>query len=455
MALEQEPEVLLAQKLAANERTVRTKAFKKLRKYVRSRSQVPGGGFTEEELLKVWKGLFYCLWMQDKPLLQEELSEQISGLLHSFQNTNTQLLYVETFLQTVKREWNGIDRLRMDKFFQLVRFVFRQVFETLKRNDWEESLCGRVLQLISAQLLDGSAPSGLLLHVLDLYLTELGLVGAEQLTADQNLSFIEPFCRTAAKTKDRVLLQAICSSVFGQIVEQAPFAVVDLLKELKTQQGEEPDSGQASEGEESPQSSAPSNSKVKTPKDKKTSSLKASKKEKLDEDEEEDDKLLDDDLDLADDEDVGPVLQFNFGAVADRLFQLASKTNTATHNRTKLYKLVKTFRDLSEGVFPQDEGPEAVSTDEDDDEFRSRRKRKKKQRRGEEAEDTPPKRKKEEAAEEGRFRVHFLSEFISSQASFLQRKGSSHFTVKGKESDVWTKKITRQQSSGSRTAAPS
>lgn len=28
------------------------------------------GGFTNDELLKLWKGLFYCLWMQDKPLLQ-------------------------------------------------------------------------------------------------------------------------------------------------------------------------------------------------------------------------------------------------------------------------------------------------------------------------------------------------------------------------------------------------
>lgn len=47
-----------------------------------SEKQVPGssepidccscdsGGFTPVELLKIWKGLFYCLWMQDKPLQQ-------------------------------------------------------------------------------------------------------------------------------------------------------------------------------------------------------------------------------------------------------------------------------------------------------------------------------------------------------------------------------------------------
>lgn len=28
------------------------------------------GGFTPDELLKIWKGLFYCMWMQDKPLQQ-------------------------------------------------------------------------------------------------------------------------------------------------------------------------------------------------------------------------------------------------------------------------------------------------------------------------------------------------------------------------------------------------
>lgn len=30
----------------------------------------PVGGFSQEELLKIWKGLFYCMWVQDEPLLQ-------------------------------------------------------------------------------------------------------------------------------------------------------------------------------------------------------------------------------------------------------------------------------------------------------------------------------------------------------------------------------------------------
>ena len=28
------------------------------------------GGLSEDDLMKIWKGLHYCMWMQDKPLIQ-------------------------------------------------------------------------------------------------------------------------------------------------------------------------------------------------------------------------------------------------------------------------------------------------------------------------------------------------------------------------------------------------
>uniref|UniRef100_A0A3B5LNI1 Ribosomal RNA processing 1 n=1 Tax=Xiphophorus couchianus TaxID=32473 RepID=A0A3B5LNI1_9TELE len=179
MAAVQEPEVQLAQRLASNEKAVRIKAMKKLRKYISARSLRASGGFTGDELLKLWKGLFYCLWMQDKALLQEELSNQISTLIHNFHDLDKQLMYLESFLQTMKREWTGIDRLRMDKFYQLVRFVFRQSFDVLRRRNWESSAVGKFLELLKCHLLqnDSETPSGLLLHILDLYMTELAAVG--------------------------------------------------------------------------------------------------------------------------------------------------------------------------------------------------------------------------------------------------------------------------------------
>lgn len=46
---------------------------------------------------------------------------------------------MQTFLQTFKREWTGIDRLRMDKFFQV---------------------SGRSFPALSAAVVDGADPNG-------------------------------------------------------------------------------------------------------------------------------------------------------------------------------------------------------------------------------------------------------------------------------------------------------
>ncbi|XP_038150071.1 ribosomal RNA processing protein 1 homolog A-like [Cyprinodon tularosa] len=369
----QQPELQLAQRLASNEKSTRSKAMKKLRKYINVRSQKVGGAFTAEELLKLWKGLFYCLWMQDKPLLQEELSHQISKLIHSFHDIDRQLMYLKSFLQTLEREWTGIDRLRMDKFYQLVRFMFRQTFEILKRSNWESSSIGKFLELLKSDLLqkENEVPSGLLLHIMDLYMTELAAVGAAELTAEQNLTFIEPFCRKAAKTKNQTLFSAICKSFFSTIIDQAPFAVEDLMKEVKAARMSESDSGQESEDDddELEEDDRPV---------RKNRAGQLDDENDLEVEEESEDELLhqlESDSELPD-EDIGPVLQFNYSDLADELFKLARRKSTPGHNRQKLYKIIKVLRDLSQGTFPQDEYPEEVSTDEDDDMFGSRKRMK-------------------------------------------------------------------------------
>nr|XP_019955259.1 PREDICTED: ribosomal RNA processing protein 1 homolog B-like isoform X1 [Paralichthys olivaceus] len=399
MASVQDPEVQFAQKLASNEKPVRTKAIKKLRKYINVRSQKATDGFTDDELLKLWKGLFYCLWMQDKPLLQEDLSNQISTLIHSFHHIDGQFLYLESFLQTFKREWTGIDRLRMDKFFQLVRFMFKQTFEMLKRKNWESSVVGRFLELLTAQLLQGgsAAPSGLQFHILDLYMTELAAVGSSELTANQNLMFIEPFCKTAAKTKDRTLFRAICNSIFSSIIDQAPFAIEELMQEVKA--AEDCESGPASEGDNKEQIKE----KMSKPLCKKWKSKKINGSKSYPE-EDVDDELLyseDSDTELPCDGDIGPVLQFDYTALADKLFELASRNSTLSQNRQRLYKIIKVLQDLGKGIFPQDVYPEEVSTDEDDEMFGSRRRMKRECRPMDEDEKGTPaakKRKKKQAS---------------------------------------------------------
>ncbi|NWV31698.1 RRP1B protein, partial [Grantiella picta] len=356
----QPPEVQFAQRLAANEKRIRDRALKKLRGYIGVRTQCPAGGFSQEELLKIWKGLFYCMWMQDKPLLQEELAANISQLTHVFQNTEARHVFIQTFWQTMNREWNGIDNLRLDKYYMLMRLILRQSFEVLKRNEWDEGLVEPLLQLLIKEVMDpdSNSPTGIKFHFIDIYLDELAKVGAKELTADQNLKFIEPFCKIAAKSKDRCVLHAVATGIFEMIVDQSPFAIEDLMKELGTNSDEEDVSEEGKQGNEEV---------LKTKADRFLSRKSAQSSEKTE------------DVSKNADDGIGTVLQFDYKAVADKIFEFASKKNTPSLNRKRLYKLVKNFLipyPSSTGIFPQDI-PEDVSTDEDDDEF-GRRKRKKK-----------------------------------------------------------------------------
>ncbi|XP_010217043.1 PREDICTED: ribosomal RNA processing protein 1 homolog B [Tinamus guttatus] len=297
------------------------------------------------------------MWMQDKPLLQEELANNISQLIHVIQNSEAQHLFVQTFWQTMNREWDGLDGLRLDKYYMLIRMILRQSFEVLRRNDWEESLTESFLQLLMKEVMDpdSNAPIGIKFHFIDIYLDELAKVGAKELTADQNLKFIEPFCKIAAKSKDHRLMHAIANGIFEIIVDQSPYAIEDLMKELSS----------CSEEEDLSEDDEWGNEEVLAAKADKSLSRKSAQSSENSEDV----------CENADDS-IGPVLQFDYKAVADKLFEMASKKNTPAFNRKRLYKLVKKFQDLAEGIFPQDI-PEDVSTDEDDDTFsRGRRKRK-------------------------------------------------------------------------------
>ncbi|XP_073890036.1 ribosomal RNA processing protein 1 homolog A isoform X3 [Macaca fascicularis] len=303
------PEIQLAQRLAGNEQVTRDRAVRKLRKYIVARTQRAAGGFTHDELLKVWKGLFYCMWMQDKPLLQEELGRTISQLVHAFQTTEAQHLFLQAFWQTMNREWTGIDRLRLDKFYMLMRMVLNESLKVLKIRGWEERQIEELLELLTSEILHPSsqAPHGVKSHFIEIFLEELTKVGAEELTADQNLKFIDPFCRIAARTKDSLVLNNITRGIFETIVEQAPLAIEDLLNELDAR-----DEEAASDSEESSEDGSVCRAEPEAGEQ------------------------------TGDDRDSGgPVLQFDYEAVANRLFEMASRQSTPSQNRKRLYKVIR------------------------------------------------------------------------------------------------------------------
>jgi len=96
---------------------------------------------TDIEMRRLWKSLFYCYWMSDKVMVQQNLAKTIANFIKTCSNEQTSLQYIRGFFICISREWHGIDFLRMDKFLSLVRHVVHVSFDWLSLKIWNSSLC--------------------------------------------------------------------------------------------------------------------------------------------------------------------------------------------------------------------------------------------------------------------------------------------------------------------------
>ncbi|KAJ8793610.1 hypothetical protein J1605_003618 [Eschrichtius robustus] len=303
---------------------------------------------------------------------------------------------------------------------KLMRLVLHESLKALKTRGWDERQTEQLLELLMTEILhpDSQAPNGVKSHFIEIFLEELTKVGARELTADQNLRFIGPFCMVAARTQDSLVLHNITRGVFEAIVEQAPLAIEELMNELEEEEEEERDGDTPSrEPPEGPtlttlfkvqppspdpasltgrfhgdshflvtgtvdhvvylvfgaapgMEEAPARSRWMSqcghccPRGEAVSapaipcyglpcpgSVSGAEpdlgKEQAGDDEEEEEE-----------DSAGTILQFDYEAVANRLFEMASRQDTPPQNRKRLYKVIRKLQALSEGLFPEDDIPE-------------------------------------------------------------------------------------------------
>ncbi|WPG99736.1 Hypothetical protein R9X50_00255500 [Acrodontium crateriforme] len=165
--------------LASSNRTERDRALSSLRTYLhRTKS------FTATDFLKLWKGLFYCMWMSDKPRNQQRLARDLAELLDAVTSRANFLGFLEAFWTTMAREWQVIDSLRMDKYLYLVRCYVNKGFEHVGRKDWgDEEFLEQYLEVMKSvpfNARDGKIPNGLRYHVIDIYVDELDKVDTKR-----------------------------------------------------------------------------------------------------------------------------------------------------------------------------------------------------------------------------------------------------------------------------------
>ncbi|KAL1850490.1 hypothetical protein Daus18300_012904 [Diaporthe australafricana] len=105
--------------LASSDRKTRTAALESLRTFLSAKHI--SSSLSTLDILKLWKGLFYALWMCDRPLPQQALCQDLADLVWVLPEPAV-VPWLRGFWATMAREWTtGIDVLRMEKFLLLVR----------------------------------------------------------------------------------------------------------------------------------------------------------------------------------------------------------------------------------------------------------------------------------------------------------------------------------------------
>ncbi|KAI1075582.1 hypothetical protein F5B20DRAFT_573395 [Whalleya microplaca] len=217
----QEANMPFIKHLASSDRKTRTSALASLRTFLSA--PATAARLTPLDHRKLWKGLYYSLWMCDRPLPQQTLCADLAALVHVFGGAAPALRFLQAFWETMAREWTSIDVLRMEKFLLLVRRVLGACLGWAlegddgqggkgkkgkgkkgrgKREEGEgegegEGRIEPMLRLLSSWPFEATGdlskvPVGLRLHCLDIWVDEverLGLLEAE--ASEEGKTFLD------------------------------------------------------------------------------------------------------------------------------------------------------------------------------------------------------------------------------------------------------------------------
>ncbi|OWZ21578.1 Ribosomal RNA processing protein 1 [Phytophthora megakarya] len=221
------------QHLAHTEKKYRDRALKKLTVYLTKKQE-----WTDLEWDKLWKALFYCMWMSDKRPVQEELSTNLAGLVHRVPTSTGALEFVHSFFRTMHREWHGLDGLRLDKFYSLVRKFVRETVALLRVQDWDEDLVQEFVTILSAEVVS-QLPNGLRMHLADVYLTEIYNAAGQDVTTEAFIILLEPFFTLLSSEYDKTVFKRVRELVFDDMLTKYKFGPQSEQEEEETDAEEE------------------------------------------------------------------------------------------------------------------------------------------------------------------------------------------------------------------------
>ncbi|KAM3390430.1 hypothetical protein ACQJBY_012183 [Aegilops geniculata] len=173
------------------------------------------------DLLKLWKGLFFCFWHADKPLYQADLASRLAAAVSAAATPAAAADFLAAYLATIRREWSAIDVHRLDKFYLLNRRFLHHAFLFLGARSFAPDVTAQIVSVISEKAVlpeaDNATGRGLGYHVADVFLDEILPVLPVSLQSMELL--LAPFFTVLEKSTDRVLVSKVRSSLFERFLE--------------------------------------------------------------------------------------------------------------------------------------------------------------------------------------------------------------------------------------------
>uniref|UniRef100_A0A0N4ZRX7 Nucleolar pre-ribosomal-associated protein 2 n=1 Tax=Parastrongyloides trichosuri TaxID=131310 RepID=A0A0N4ZRX7_PARTI len=208
-------------KLCDCDAQIRSDAFDGLLQWMEQNSAKEALSF--ETLQVISKGLYFCLWMQDKALLQEDLADKIVLIHDILKTTDERTTFYFSLLSIINEKILSLDKWRIDKFLMLVRRIFRHIFNSLASNNWKETISRKYINMIDTKVLNRDEEpfkNAMVAHVISIFMDEfdkaLNIVPA---SPDYQLLWYTPFFKSLSNNKTTdYIFNAILKDVFQAII---------------------------------------------------------------------------------------------------------------------------------------------------------------------------------------------------------------------------------------------
>lgn len=175
--------------LGSNDRQKRLDAVEAVNKFL----QTKRNDIDDIELQKLCVGLFYAMWACDRPRTQQAMAADMASMFLVV-HESYYYRFVEAFWAILAKQWEKVDRYRIDKFYMLMRRVIYSSILRLKQANWDEDEVKKFNEAMSKTAMnaeDARVPNGIRFHVQDVYCDEVERVLKEGVAEDEEPDLTE------------------------------------------------------------------------------------------------------------------------------------------------------------------------------------------------------------------------------------------------------------------------